>query len=133
MSKLFIIEKDLLGLISFLDRGGNNQVQYGAGTCWWLRHISELTDFPKGFPPQNIIGDHIVTLAFDNIPWQIREVLCAYALGLCSLIPATNKYLRERGFIYGVNPKLPERVRQHCYDRVKLLNHLKENVNSNEF
>jgi hypothetical protein len=121
-NKLFVIEEDLLGLVSFLVRGGNGQCQYGAG-IWFLREVSELTDLyqPKGEAPEDTVGDHIVHLALDNISCAVRDVLLTYALGLCSLTPDTDRYLRDRGFLYGEEPKLPVRVRKYCYERFRFI------------
>lgn len=120
MTKLFVIEEDLLGLVSFLIRGGNGQCMYNAGT-WFLTEVSELTNYYPKELPQDCVGDHIVALAFDNISYSVTDAFRAYALGLCSLTPETDRYLRDRGFLYGAEPKMPRRVREHCYSRYKFI------------
>lgn len=111
MNKVFSIESDLLGLVSFLVRGGNGNCQYGAG-IWFL---SEVRDQLK---PKNI-ADYIINLAFDNLPSDILESYCKFAVGQASLTKTTERFLRDRGFLYGEIPKVPRLVKLKCKWKIK--------------
>lgn len=111
--RIFRIDEDLLGIVSFLVHGGNRSCQYGAGT-WFLREVSEQIR-PKD------IAHHIITLAFDNIPMGVLESYCKFAVGKVSLTNETERFLRDRGFLYGEIPTVPRLVRRECKWRMKYI------------
>lgn len=92
---------DILGLASFLVRGGNGQSVYTDDYIHLLREIAEEL-------PENRVAKHIAWLAFDNLPFHIADALSAWHYGKASLLPETERFLRDRGFLYGAKAKLPE-------------------------
>ncbi len=111
-NKKFSIDKDLLVLTSFLIRGGNGQSQYGAG----LHFLSEVADQL----PASEWQKHLVHLAFDNIPYWARELLCKFYAGQASLTKEAEIFLGSRGFIDHEN-KIPKEVQKYCSFHMKYI------------
>lgn len=105
MSK-FTINSDMLGVVYFLARMNGPQVGC-SGDAWELREIAEQL-------PADRWEHHLVILAFEHLGSTGILTLCAWVAGNLSLTPQYERWLRDNGFLYGAEPKLPKAVVKHC-------------------
>lgn len=113
---MFTIEEDLLGLATYLAMGG-----FGGQplvTTNWLRHLALSLK-------ENQIGQHIADLAMDNLgPYY--EAYCDFVTGDRLLTKEEERWLRDRGFLFGKDPKAPRLVEEFCKLRKEAFAKLKD-------
>lgn len=106
----FSIDGDLLSVLSFVVRHSGPQVGQD-GSIHTLREIHDQLN------PRHVEG-HIVHMAFEVLGYNRVLILCAWVAGAASLTPEFERELRDKGWLYGKEPKLPKAV----VDRCKFLN-----------
>lgn len=95
------LDTDMLGIVAWLSQSAF------PSSCHWLRFVYLQI-------PSDEVSAHLCTIALDNLSASKRKMFIEYACSYKQLSKADTQYFRDIGFIFGVEPTIPQALKKLC-------------------